>query len=70
MIVITKDADFKTSFLIRNTPKKLLKINLGNISTSELISLISKNLKVIHSLDTKGGFMFELDKGLSTYLIT
>lgn len=34
LIVITKDADFKNSFLISNTPNKLVKINLGNISNT------------------------------------
>lgn len=68
LIVITKDVDFKTSYLIKNSPKKLIKINLGNITTSLLISLIHENIIAIRSLDAKGNFMFELGKGSSTYI--
>jgi predicted nuclease of predicted toxin-antitoxin system len=32
LIVVSKDADFKNSFLIDGTPRKLVKINLGNLS--------------------------------------
>ena len=32
-IIIIKDGDFKNSFLITGKPKKLIKINLGNIHT-------------------------------------
>ena len=32
LIVITKDSDFRDSFFIKKTPRKLIKINLGNIS--------------------------------------
>jgi predicted nuclease of predicted toxin-antitoxin system len=37
MILISKDADFKNSFLLNRTPKKLIKINLGNITNDNLI---------------------------------
>ena len=47
LIVITKDADFRKSYFLKNTPKKLIKINLGNISTEILIDLIKKNIKQI-----------------------
>jgi predicted nuclease of predicted toxin-antitoxin system len=30
-ILVTKDADFRDSFFLKNNPKKLVKINLGNI---------------------------------------
>jgi len=43
-IVLTKDADFKNSHFINNTPKKLIKINLGNISTQNLIDIFDRNL--------------------------
>jgi predicted nuclease of predicted toxin-antitoxin system len=35
---LTKDSDFKNSFLIQNTPNKLI----GNISTSQLIEVLQK----------------------------
>lgn len=39
-IVISKDADFRDSFYLKKTPKKFVKINLGNISNQDLISII------------------------------
>ena len=43
--IITKDADFRNSFFVNKTPKKLIKINLGNITNLELITIISENMK-------------------------
>ena len=68
LIVLTKDADFRNSFLISNTPKKLVKINLGNMSTSALIEVISDNLQAILRLDANGGFMIELDQDSATFI--
>lgn len=39
--VITKDADFVDSHLLRGIPKKLLFISTGNISNDELHALIT-----------------------------
>lgn len=39
MIVITKDEDFKDSFILRRSPKKLIKLNTGNSSTHQMIDL-------------------------------
>jgi predicted nuclease of predicted toxin-antitoxin system len=60
-IVITKDADFKNSFLLNYTPKKLIKINLGNISNVELLKLFSANINSIKNLDKKESFIVEID---------
>jgi predicted nuclease of predicted toxin-antitoxin system len=46
-IVVTKDADFVNSFLLRQTPYKLLLISTGNIQNTELESLFLANLKKI-----------------------
>jgi predicted nuclease of predicted toxin-antitoxin system len=37
--IITKDSDFKNSHFIKHSPKKLIKINLGNIPTNRLIEI-------------------------------
>jgi predicted nuclease of predicted toxin-antitoxin system len=37
--VITKDSDFKNSHFVKKSPKKLIKINLGNISTIRLLEI-------------------------------
>jgi len=51
--VISKDKDFKDSHFIRQTPKKLIKINLGNISTNSLITIFGKTLEQMTSLFAK-----------------
>lgn len=42
--VMTKDADFKNSHLLDNSPSRLLKISLGNIPTKRLIEILEANL--------------------------
>lgn len=61
LIVITKDPDFRNSFYIKKTPKKLIKINLGNISNSQLIRIISDNLSSIEKLNKNPFFIIEID---------
>jgi len=68
LIVLTKDADFRNSFLIRGTPNKLVKINLGNISTNALIEVISGNIEAMKLLALKGAFMIEIDQNSATYI--
>lgn len=48
--VLTKDKDFKDSHFINHTPKKLIKVNLGNISTNNLIALIDNVLEQLNPL--------------------
>jgi len=61
-IVITKDTDFRNSFYIKKSPKKLIKINLGNISNIELIQIISENLRHIQTLNNQPIFIIEVEK--------
>jgi predicted nuclease of predicted toxin-antitoxin system len=42
-VIATKDADFTTSFWLRNRPNKLLLISTGNISNSELETILIAN---------------------------
>ncbi|MGY6214021.1 DUF5615 family PIN-like protein [Methylolobus aquaticus] len=46
-IVVTKDDDFVQSFLLRNTPQRLLLIAVGNVSNTELGRLISAALPAV-----------------------
>lgn len=39
MIVITKDSDFKDTHFIKQTPKKVIKVTLGNISNNDLLKV-------------------------------
>ncbi|MCB9352870.1 MAG: DUF5615 family PIN-like protein [Lewinellaceae bacterium] len=45
--VMSKDNDFKNSHLLKQSPKSLLMISLGNISTSKLIGILEKNLEFL-----------------------
>ncbi|WP_207433971.1 DUF5615 family PIN-like protein [Sabulibacter ruber] len=49
-IVITKDADFLGSYLLRKEPPKLLLIKTGNIRNSELMDLFVKNFDFMVNL--------------------
>ncbi len=62
LILITKDRDFKNSFLLSRKPKRLIKINLGNISNDQLITLINRNIQSIQAIhDEFQEFMIELE---------
>ncbi|RNI28629.1 DUF5615 family PIN-like protein [Rufibacter latericius] len=49
-IVITKDADFLESYVLRKEPPKLLLIKTGNIRNSELMDLFEKHIGMIVDL--------------------
>ena len=60
-VVVTKDADFVESFLLRRVPWKLLLISTGNIENDELELLLLASLKRL--ADTFVSFDFiELDR--------
>jgi len=62
-ILISKDQDFRNSYLLKRSPKKLIKINLGNISNAELIEIIEKHMNALKSLDEETeSFMAEISK--------
>ena len=61
LILISKDADFRDSHYLKNTPEKLVKINLGNISNSDLILIIERNLDKIEKLNSTESFILEID---------
>ena len=46
-VVVTKDADFVTSFVVNRQPEKLLLISTGNITNDQLAALLLPNLAVI-----------------------
>lgn len=46
-VVVTKDADFVESFILRQRPDKLLLISTGNISNAEMEQLLAPQLPMI-----------------------
>jgi predicted nuclease of predicted toxin-antitoxin system len=48
-VLVTKDSDFVTSFLLHRRPHKLLLISTGNVSNDILLRLILENLSMLDS---------------------
>lgn len=60
LVLISKDGDFRNSFILNGDPKRLIKINSGNISNQTLISIFEKNIDAITKLDIYPSFMVEV----------
>ncbi len=60
--VLTKDIDFQHSHFIKSSPKRLIKINLGNISTKTLIEILESQAETIREVFVKPQFLIEIDK--------
>ncbi len=60
-VVVSKDSDFKTSHLLKGSPKKLLRINLGNISTKRLITILKENLELLREKFKSRKCIIEID---------
>jgi predicted nuclease of predicted toxin-antitoxin system len=56
-VVVTKDTDFVTSFLLRGVPPKLLLISTGNISNDALSRLIAANLTALENAFAQNDFV-------------
>ena len=44
LVIITKDVDFRNSYYIKNSPKRLIRICLGNLSTTEMITIMDTHI--------------------------
>lgn len=60
-VVVTKDADFRDSHLIKGEPHKLLLVSTGNIRNADLLGLLAKNLERIVAAFQLHSFV-ELDR--------
>ncbi|HYF03459.1 MAG TPA: DUF5615 family PIN-like protein [Patescibacteria group bacterium] len=60
-VVITKDADFLESYIVRGEPSKLLLVKTGNVRNSELLAIFEKNIEHI-SMIFKTQSLIELTK--------
>lgn len=51
-MVVTKDADFVNSFVLRQEPWKLLLVSTGNTRNADLLAIFRANLeKVVEGFD-------------------
>jgi predicted nuclease of predicted toxin-antitoxin system len=62
LVVITKDGDFKNSHFISHTPKKIIRVTLGNITNPEVLDLFTRYLPFIIPIAEKQRFYIELGK--------
>lgn len=56
-IVMTKDNDFLTAFLLQGLPPKLLLISTGNISNDALSKLLAANLAALEAAFSQSAFV-------------
>jgi predicted nuclease of predicted toxin-antitoxin system len=63
-IVVTKDIDFRNSHFLSKTPKKLIRIGLGNISNVQLIEILSENLEAIRQICSNESFILEINSDI------
>ena len=68
-IVFTKDADFRNSHFLSQTPKKLIKLSLGNISTNQLIEILMENLENIRKICVNDNFIIEINPNQISFSI-
>ena len=59
-IVITKDSDFQDSYFLRKTPKKLIRVCLGNIPNESLLTIIANLLPRLEILNQESRFYLEI----------
>ena len=70
LILITKDQDFRNSFLLNSKPNKLIKVNLGNISNEKLLKIIEEILPLIENVNRENKkFMIEVTSKTSSIII-
>lgn len=70
LILITKDQDFRNSFLLNSTPRKLIKIDLGNLSNENLLKRIFELLPKISEASKRNNcFMIEVSLESSSIII-
>lgn len=67
LIILTKDEDFRASFLLKKKTKKLIRLILGNISNQRLIEIIEVYLPTISNLNTNDCFFIELGDELTVF---
>ena len=57
LIVVSKDADFVSSHLLRGTPRQVLLISTGNISNPELMHIMHGNIESLEQALNEGVFV-------------
>ncbi|HEY9173173.1 MAG TPA: DUF5615 family PIN-like protein [Verrucomicrobiae bacterium] len=66
-VVVTKDSDFVTTFLLRGQPPKLLLISTGNISDDALSRLVAANLPAVEAALSRHDFVELSSKAITVH---
>jgi predicted nuclease of predicted toxin-antitoxin system len=66
-VILTKDEDFESLHFGKGTPRKLVRILLGNVSTSDLIQIFEKHLPEIEKLKEFERYFISISKNQFTY---
>lgn len=66
-ILITKDVDFKNSYLLKKKPKKTVRIVLGNTSNKDLLKHFAKHLEQVINCNKSETFYSEMGQGLTVF---
>lgn len=53
LTVISKDKDFRNSFLVSRTPRRFIRVCLGNISNDMLVSIFERILSMLENLESE-----------------
>ena len=69
-VVFTKDEDFRTSYLLRQRPRKLVHIRTGKqVSDQALVGLIGQHLEEIKRLSECATFYLEISADRLTAIV-
>ncbi|HKK40295.1 MAG TPA: DUF5615 family PIN-like protein [Cryomorphaceae bacterium] len=69
-ILISKDQDFKNTHFLKSSPRRLVKINLGNISNRQLLEIVEKHIDRISDVASEHNkFLIEINEG-SLWVVT
>ncbi len=60
-IIVSKDTDFYEYYLIKEIPKRILFITLGNKTNKELLKLFELNFPIIENYFKNGSNIIEFD---------
>lgn len=61
-IIVTKDSDFLDNFLLKGIPPRVLLLQFGNISNTELALLFTANRDNIHNLLIADAGLIQFDR--------
>ena len=70
LIVITKDIDFRNSYFIRKSPQRLIRICLGNINTTDLITIFEQQLNFLEKAYQSHTFFYIEINSNNTLILT